>query len=512
MSRKIGFTNFRRFIDFEPIEYDRVTFLVGRNNSGKSTVVKALMLVVNYLKSGRIDQISFSDKVLESVNIVTYERAKNRLAKENLIRFIHALGPFEVALTVTGEDGKTSGRVQRLSIQDKVRNLLIEVAPEQRTISITAEGAQEQGATRKSSALEELERRIQSLRMDLKGSGLPKTSAGYIKLNQELRTLVKRRPELKKAIKAEMPAGSGYTVSSFYPTGLDLSQALQGFLDEIRRMSLERYKKLAENKAKKKKDLEAGFANYKAAQANRRKLEESVQAFFEEVDRVGLYYLGASSIKQPALYAIRDRNNALAQAIDDYQQLGVLPGEEAHRFILQWLSDDEGFEVGDDFEVVMRSGEAYEVNVFSHGTKIPLSDKGMGSIQAMLLLFRLACIIHKTKVNPAYRPIVIIEEPELNLHPKLQSRLADLFLGVHRKHGVEFIIETHSEYAIRKTQALVKVNEFEVPPNENPFTIVYFDKDGLSTWKMKYRPDGRFENEFGEGFYDISGNLTLDLI
>lgn len=512
MKRTIGFHNFRRFEHFEPITYDHITFLVGRNNSGKSTVVKALMLVVNYLKSGRIDQMSFSDKVLESVNIVTYERAKNRLARENLIQFMHALGQFEIDLTVTGEEGRTSARVQRFTITDKERSLRFEIAPEQRTISVAADGTKEQGAARKLSAQELLDQRIDNLKAELKASGSPKTSAGYIKLNQELKTLRKRRTELKKAFMAEVPAGAGFVVSSFYPQGFELREALQGFVDETRRMTLDRFKKLPENKAKKKKDLEAGFANYKAAQAGGRKLEESAQAFFEEVDRLGLYYLGASSIKQPALYAIRDRNNALAQAIDDYQQLGVLPGEEAHRFILQWMSDEDGFEVGDDFEVVMRSGEAYEVNVFSHRTKVPLSDKGMGSIQAMLLLFRLACIIHKIKVDPAYRPIVIIEEPELNLHPKLQSKLAELFLEVHVTYGVEFIIETHSEYAIRKTQALVKEFEFEVPPNENPFTILYFDKDGLSTWKMEYRSDGRFKNDFGEGFYDISGNLTLDLI
>jgi len=59
---------------------------------------------------------------------------------------------------------------------------------------------------------------------------------------------------------------------------------------------------------------------------------------------------------------------------------------------------------------------------------------------------------------------------------------------------------------------LVKRNEYEVGPNDNPFTVIYFDKDALTTWKMEYRRDGRFENDFGEGFYDISGNLTLDLI
>ncbi len=43
---KIGFKNFRRFIEFKPIEFNNITFLVGRNNSGKSTLVKAFLLII----------------------------------------------------------------------------------------------------------------------------------------------------------------------------------------------------------------------------------------------------------------------------------------------------------------------------------------------------------------------------------------------------------------------------------------------------------------------------------
>ena len=108
---------------------------------------------------------------------------------------------------------------------------------------------------------------------------------------------------------------------------------------------------------------------------------------------------------------------------------------------------------------------------------------------------------------------VIIEEPELNLHPALQSKLADLFLDVYKKSNecINFIVETHSEYLIRKTQLLVKGNEFEIEPNDNPFTVVYFD-DRRGPYKMNYREDGKFIEKFGSGFFDVSANLTFELL
>ena len=58
---------------------------------------------------------------------------------------------------------------------------------------------------------------------------------------------------------------------------------------------------------------------------------------------------------------------------------------------------------------------------------------------------------------------------------------------------------------IRKTQTIIKeTQDFDI------FKIYYIDKStGLI--EMRYRKDGKFIDEFGNGFFDESTNLTLEL-
>lgn len=515
LSRKIGFSNFRRFLVFQPIEYDRITLLVGRNNSGKSTVVKALMLVVNYLKAGKIEDFSFADEVLESANIVTYERAKNRLApkEENFIRFVHGFGTYEVRLTVTGEEGMTAARVEELNLIDHALKTTFTFYPAQHRIKLEAQGTSSEEVQAQTAEPEPEEPRLEMLKKELRKWSKDKTSKEYIELNQEMDALKRRLSLLSRSSQVDSPRGGSFAVTSYYPKEVALHGALDAFLSESRSMTFDRFKKLPENKGRKANELKEAYSNYVGLQIAMKDIRASVDGFFDQLDEVSLYYLGASSTKQPALYAIRDRNNALAQAIHEFRQLGIKPGEAAHVFLLNWLKEEKGFEVGDAFEIVTRAGEAYEVNVTSHGTKIPLSDKGMGSIQAMLLLFRLACIIHKTEKNPAYQPIVIIEEPELNLHPALQSRLTDLFLDVHTKHGIDFLVETHSEYMVRRTQVLVAEQGYATAVGDNPFAVIYFPKDlAQPPYSLVHQEDGTFDKSFGSGFLDEASRHTLELI
>lgn len=50
--REIGFHNFRKFEDFPSMNLNPITIFVGENNAGKSTVVKGILALSDFLSRG----------------------------------------------------------------------------------------------------------------------------------------------------------------------------------------------------------------------------------------------------------------------------------------------------------------------------------------------------------------------------------------------------------------------------------------------------------------------------
>ena len=529
---KIGFKNFRRFIDFKPIEYKDITFLVGRNNSGKSTMVKALLLISDYLKSGNLKELHFGNSVLEDANIVTYSRALNNTAlkrKEDFIWFNYEIDNFLIEISISGTPDKTSADVHQFLIKNQKDNILIKIEPQISLITVSEEiKATEEKQS--NSQLQTLENEIATLQFELSKSDLKKSSKEYLEKVDKINLLKSRRNMLAHGLVSEsdMRASEEYLQVEDADGEIILVKETDDEYEEIESFSIsynysnedtlmkiyesfqaDAINKYFDSRSDSNEYEEPEKINYRSYYQERLKIEASIKEFIQKTQEQTFIYLGANPAKQSALFSIRDRNNALAQSIHDYYQLGIdkMPASEAFIFTKKWMGNDY-FEIGEKLNIELCAGEAYRVEIESGGNKLPLADKGMGSIQAMLLILRLACIIHRTKLN-SIKPLVLIEEPELNLHPALQSKLAELFFEVS-KYDIKLIVETHSEYLIRNTQLLVKENEFEVAPNENPFCVLYFDKE--EQWKMNYREDGKFINDFGKGFYDESSLLTLSLL
>ena len=110
--------------------------------------------------------------------------------------------------------------------------------------------------------------------------------------------------------------------------------------------------------------------------------------------------------------------------------------------------------------------------------------------------------------------IMILEEPEANLHPKFQSQLANLInASICNSYVDQFLIETHSEYIIRKFQYLVAKGEMK--PED--VVIYYFHdpndipKGKKHVKKITILDDGSLSDDFGPGFFDEAANLAMSL-
>ena len=90
-----------------------------------------------------------------------------------------------------------------------------------------------------------------------------------------------------------------------------------------------------------------------------------------------------------------------------------------------------------------------------------------------------------------------------------------MFVEAYTKWGVHFVLETHSEYLIRKLQTFVAHKKME--SNDVSICYVYSKDDYVSPSesRVKHLPikeDGNLADSFGTGFFDEADNLSVELM
>lgn len=184
-----------------------------------------------------------------------------------------------------------------------------------------------------------------------------------------------------------------------------------------------------------------------------------------------------------------------------------------HQFVCKWLRYMEmgvEFSFEDETEDYFAMIVKQENNVESN-----LCDMGSGTIHFVALCFKLLSLVEKYKDNP-FAPIILIEEPEQNLHPMLQSHMAnflldisDLYTELSNGKELKMIVETHSEYLIKRSQ--VTARRFAKCGQKIPYRTYYFPTN-RSPYDMVYTNSGRFKEEFEHGFTDESSILSFQLL
>ena len=113
---------------------------------------------------------------------------------------------------------------------------------------------------------------------------------------------------------------------------------------------------------------------------------------------------------------------------------------------------------------------------------------------------------------------MIIEQPELHLHPGAQADLANLFVDIVKNNAdndnqIKIMIETHSEHLIRRLQALIADKNTAITKDQ--VKIYYVDKDENSESyikEMQLLDNGQFKTEWPSGFFDKAFELSMELV
>jgi len=191
-----------------------------------------------------------------------------------------------------------------------------------------------------------------------------------------------------------------------------------------------------------------------------------------------------------ALLASRDRGEKISRGkgvkrltLEEYvawwlRELGLI-----HRFRVEPISKD---------------GNLYQVRVQQApgAPEVLITDVGFGVSQILPVL---ALCYYVPEGS-----IILMEQPEIHLHPSVQAGLADVLIDAARIRGVQIIIESHSEHLLRRLQRRVaeeKIQSDEVAlyfcnMDEGTSQLTHLELDlfgRIANW-----PKDFFGDEFGE--------------
>lgn len=180
--------------------------------------------------------------------------------------------------------------------------------------------------------------------------------------------------------------------------------------------------------------------------------------------------------------------------------IDYLPGFRNRKKILEyWLAE---FEIADkisikQIEKIKPNTKLFEIMLHQNKRDFNLSSLSSGGKQVIPVI--LNCLM--------FNLAMYLRQPELHLHPKLQSKLAKLFKYVKDKVEAFFIvIETHSEHLIRKIQLMIANDELQT----NLVAIYYLDGERIK--KMELDDNGLLLENWPSGFFDEKMDLTLNLL
>lgn len=107
------------------------------------------------------------------------------------------------------------------------------------------------------------------------------------------------------------------------------------------------------------------------------------------------------------------------------------------------------------------------------------------------------------------KALFIVEQPEVHLHPHVQSQLAYFFFALTQV-GVQCIIETHSEYIVNKLRLLIH----EIPELRRQIKIYFAERSpehGTGFQDVVLDKNGTITN-WPKGFMDESASLAQEML
>jgi hypothetical protein len=225
-----------------------------------------------------------------------------------------------------------------------------------------------------------------------------------------------------------------------------------------------------------------------------------------------VYYLGPLREFPRRIYPWRgsepadmgQRGEHVVDALLARRQLGryISPGwkrphQSIEERVARWLKE---LRLIHDFKVepIAENSNIYQVKVKKtpSSAEVLITDVGFGVSQILPVL---ALCYYVPEGS-----ILLLEQPEIHLHPSVQSGLADVLIDAMKNRKLQIIVESHSEHLLRRLQR--RVAEEAITPEQTALYFCEAGDDGSQLRRLDLDlfgsitdwPQDFFGDEFGE--------------
>lgn len=387
---KLIMENVRCFAGQHEIPIKPLTMLIGENNSGKSTCLAALSVVLDpfgFPWQPRLNEPPYNLGNYDT--IATFKGGRYGRASSFCFGIVHdaprAREPDEIRATYRGKNGQVA--ISRLTVRSSYGKLEIVIDEEdnQRRVQITAESRN----------------RSESYTVPIKRSRREATPLGNEIVYEIFEYLAKQ-----------------HETKPLYSTLYRLLMPLVFEPELFGRGTMS----IAPIRTKPK-----------------RTYDEVTEEFSPEGEHIPFVLL----------QRLKDKNFVTA-----LERFGENSGLFKHITVKQWGS---------------RAGSALQVLVTSSGRPANLVDVGYGVSQALPVVVQ--------SVLASKERLLLLQQPEVHLHPRAQAALGSFFVDMVVEGGKQFVVETHSDYIVDRVRQEVVNGRIR----QQDVEILYFEKNGIDT-------------------------------
>lgn len=171
--------------------------------------------------------------------------------------------------------------------------------------------------------------------------------------------------------------------------------------------------------------------------------------------------------------------------------LGNLAAKGELYAIRAWLCNR--FQLAKDISIVKESGKRYRVVITTNdGLKVDLMHMGFGLSQILPIITQ--------GIISEPNSLMIVEDPEVHMHPSIQAAMADFFIFLCLELKVSVLVETHSDHFITRLRRRIAEKGIDADKVHLLFVMNEFGSSEYKTIGLSNA--GRFEGSMPPGFLD----------